>query len=221
MSGLPTARAYIDGFNLYRGALEGTPYKWLDLAKLSDSLMPAYRVEKVVYCSARLHADPRDPGLHLRQDIYWQALTGVKRIEIHEGHFTVRPTRMQRNPNPSCACCNSRGCPCCSANTVGVIKREEKGSDVQLAVQLVRDAAVNRFDAALVISGDSDIQPAIDIVQREFKKKVFVADPRNAKRQALRGTGRVQLTPSLLGGAQMPTTMVSKKGATVSKPTTW
>jgi len=221
MSSLPVARAYVDGFNLYRGALEKTPYKWLDLAKLADSLMPGYRVGKVVYCSARLHADPRDPGLHLRQDIYWQALSGVKRVEIHEGHFTVRPTRMQRDPNPSCSCCNSRGCPCCSSNTIGVIKREEKGSDVQLAVQLVRDAALSRFDAALVISGDSDIQPAINIVQREFKKHVVVADPRNPKRMVLRGADRALLTSALLSDAQLPPVVTSKSGARVRKPASW
>lgn len=29
---------YIDGFNLYYGALKGTPYKWLDIVKLFSTI---------------------------------------------------------------------------------------------------------------------------------------------------------------------------------------
>jgi len=31
---------YVDGFNLYYGALKGTPYKWLDIHALSRRLLP-------------------------------------------------------------------------------------------------------------------------------------------------------------------------------------
>lgn len=31
---------YVDGFNLYYGALRGSPYKWLDLEALSRRLLP-------------------------------------------------------------------------------------------------------------------------------------------------------------------------------------
>ncbi len=31
---------YVDGFNLYYGALKRTPYKWLDLGKLAEILLP-------------------------------------------------------------------------------------------------------------------------------------------------------------------------------------
>jgi hypothetical protein len=32
---------YIDGFNLYYDALNWTPYKWLDLGKLAQALLPS------------------------------------------------------------------------------------------------------------------------------------------------------------------------------------
>lgn len=32
---------YVDGFNLYYGALKRTPYKWLDLSRLGQTLLPA------------------------------------------------------------------------------------------------------------------------------------------------------------------------------------
>jgi hypothetical protein len=37
---MSTAIAYIDGFNLYYGALKGTPYKWLDIVALARRLVP-------------------------------------------------------------------------------------------------------------------------------------------------------------------------------------
>lgn len=31
---------YVDGFNLYYGALKRTPYRWLDLAALGRAMLP-------------------------------------------------------------------------------------------------------------------------------------------------------------------------------------
>ncbi len=43
---------------------------------------------------------------------------------------------------------------------------EEKESDVSLGVQLVEDAALDVYDEALVVSGDSDMTPAVRSVRR-------------------------------------------------------
>ena len=37
---------YIDGFNLYRRRLEGTEYKWLDLEKLAEQLLPGREIHR-------------------------------------------------------------------------------------------------------------------------------------------------------------------------------
>jgi len=44
----PTIRSivYIDGFNLYYGALRNTDYKWLDLQTLFQRLLPNDEVER-------------------------------------------------------------------------------------------------------------------------------------------------------------------------------
>ena len=34
-------RVYVDGFNLYYGALKGSPFKWLDPVRLAARLLPA------------------------------------------------------------------------------------------------------------------------------------------------------------------------------------
>ena len=38
----PTANVYVDGFNLYYGALKGSPYKWLDVDALFRTLLPTH-----------------------------------------------------------------------------------------------------------------------------------------------------------------------------------
>ena len=57
---------YVDGINLYYGALQGTPYKWLDLRALSRLLLPRDRVNRIRYFTARV-ATPHDPTRAQRQ----------------------------------------------------------------------------------------------------------------------------------------------------------
>jgi len=34
------ANIYVDGFNLYYGAVKGTPYRWLNIASMCRLLLP-------------------------------------------------------------------------------------------------------------------------------------------------------------------------------------
>jgi hypothetical protein len=43
------ANVYVDGFSLYYAALKGTPYKWLNLRRLSRFLLPRDRIHRVRY----------------------------------------------------------------------------------------------------------------------------------------------------------------------------
>ncbi len=40
---------YVDGFNLYYRALKDTPFRWLDLRKLSEVLFPQDTINQVCY----------------------------------------------------------------------------------------------------------------------------------------------------------------------------
>jgi hypothetical protein len=84
--------AYIDGFNLYNGALKGTLYKWLDLQAFSQSLRPTDQVVRVKFFTAKVNARPNDPDQPLRQMLYWRALRTISSIEIIEGHFLTKRT---------------------------------------------------------------------------------------------------------------------------------
>ncbi len=48
---------------------------------------------------------------------------------------------------------------------------EEKETDVNVALYLVREAFRNSYDRALLITGDSDISPAVRMVRAEFPAK--------------------------------------------------
>lgn len=214
---------YIDGFNLYYGALKGTDEKWLDIEAWSAKLLPGYSIDRVVYCTARVTSRPSDPDSHVRQDAYLRALGTLSTVEVLEGIFKVTNPRMHRVPLPTCDCCGGhrQACACCYDDTVSVIKTEEKGSDVNLAVQLVADGFQNHYETALVVSNDSDIQPAVDIVRTQLGKIVIVADPRNRPHPALLGDERRKIRRPALEQAQLPDAVIDSSGRTIARPTKW
>jgi len=174
--------AYIDGFNFYCGVVKNKPqYKWLDLFKFCRILMAGDNLLKVKYFTALVkeHGDPRRP---VRQKKYWDALKTINKdkIDIIMGKFRedqkfYRIARYQffRNNNSG----NTA-----TRNSICVIKPEEKGSDVNLAVHLVNDAWRNLYDIALVISNDSDLAEGIKIVKECCNKEIVLANPFQWKR---------------------------------------
>jgi hypothetical protein len=60
-----------------------------------------------------------------------------------------------------------------------VWKTEEKGSDVNLGVHLVRDAFMGEFDEAAILTNDTDLVEAVRIVTREVGLPVALLTPEN------------------------------------------
>lgn len=46
------AIVYVDGFNLFYGSLKGTPYRWLDLWRLAEIMLPKQEIVAVKYFTA-------------------------------------------------------------------------------------------------------------------------------------------------------------------------
>ena len=83
-------RVYVDGFNLYYGALKDTPFKWLNLVKLARRMLPAgHVVDKLNYFTARVSgvSDPRAPA---RQHSYLSALGTLPEVQVHFGRFLAK-----------------------------------------------------------------------------------------------------------------------------------
>ena len=62
-----------------------------------------------------------------------------------------------------------------------VYKTEEKGSDVNLAVDLVRDALTDQIDLALVYSNDSDLEAAFRVVRQDAHKMIGLVNTANRR----------------------------------------
>lgn len=203
---------YIDGFNLYYGCLKGTPFKWLDVARLCSLLLPKdYEIHRVRYYTARVSARPNDPDAPTRQQIYLRALSTLPNLSVFFGHFLTSKIMM----------------PLVSPPPVGpkhalVIKTEEKGSDVNLASHLLVDAFRKDCDAAFVVSNDSDLLEPIKIARREFGLKVGLACPHKRPSQVLAKEADFVRTirSGALQASQFPPTLTDAHG-TFSKPTAW
>jgi hypothetical protein len=85
---------YVDGFNLYYGSLRGGPYRWLDLERFFDALLPKNHVQTIHYFTAQVKPRPDDPDAYKRQRIYLRALATLPRVQVHLGSFLVKTVRM-------------------------------------------------------------------------------------------------------------------------------
>jgi hypothetical protein len=173
---------YIDGFNLYYGGRRlvggrGVPgWRWLDLRSLATGVVsrqsrwPGARVERVVYCTARVSGD--DGSMRWRdQEVYLRALRAAGAVDhIEFGTYVNRIVHAPlavKGPTgiPVLATAgwpvqvqDGDGRPVTEARfMVSVAKREEKGSDVNVATHLLLDVLQHRVEAALVVSNDGDL----------------------------------------------------------------
>lgn len=111
---------------------------------------------------------------------YWRALRTLAPVEIIEGHFLTAPKKMPELASVErIAALAARGVDVrgMRPNMIRVLRSEEKGTDVNLSTHLVHDAHRGCFEAAAVISNDSDLKEAFHIVRREVGKIVGVFTP--------------------------------------------
>ena len=202
---------YIDGFNLYYGALKQTPHRWLDIQQMCQLLLAGNTIQSVKYFTALVSARPSDPGQPVRQHAYLRALRTLPKVSIHLGHFLTHEIMMPMVVPP--------GQP---QQYVRVIKTEEKGSDVNLATHLLHDAHMNRFDIAVVVSNDSDLLEPIKIIRRDLGKRVGILNPqRHPSRAILPHIDFIkQIRKGVLQASQLPHGLTDAKG-TFHKPAAW
>lgn len=81
------AWVYVDGFNLYYGAVKDSPYRWLNPVALAQQMLPKqYTVTKLKYFTARV-SGANNPGAPVRQKAYLDAIDTLPEVEIHYGRF--------------------------------------------------------------------------------------------------------------------------------------
>lgn len=181
------AIVYIDGLNFYYGLVKGTRYKWLDFERFLKGILerakkifkgeipPDLKVIKIKYFTTLVKGFSNDPQAPQRQMIFLKALEHTQNnFQIYYGSFSVnKKTRYLASPIT-----DSSGN---EIKKVEVIEPEEKGSDVNLAVHLVNDAWLNEFDWAIIVSNDSDLSEALQIVREQNRKKILLIPPISKK----------------------------------------
>ena len=215
---------YIDGFNLYYRMLKSRPgLKWLNPSKLiSTILAPEHVITRVNYYIARVSSRAYDPDAPARQAKYLNALRTVQEIKIHEGSFMTSEPWMPLASPPQA---KPNGCDWTlpAPSVVKVQKYEEKGSDVNLAAHLVRDAFMGAFDAAVVVTNDSDLVEPIRIATQEAGKRVGLLAPVKYPNQSLMSVASfyLHIRPGHLAKAQFPVSIKTPDGTVINKPVSW
>lgn len=205
------ARLYVDGFNLYYRGLKNTKHKWLNIRRLGQELLgPQDKIDIVRYFTADVSPRAGDPSAPTRQEAYFRALRTIDGIVFHRGRFMPRPKVRPLVGFENCF--------------VEVHDTEEKGSDVNLATYLLRDAYNDEFDVALVVSQDTDLLEPLKIVKHEIGKLVGVVWLENNRpgRKHREVTDFIRhANPTLLRKCQFPDPVIGKGGRKIFKPDEW
>jgi uncharacterized LabA/DUF88 family protein len=196
---------YVDGFNFYYGLRKPKwkRYYWLDVVNLFEQFMrPNQELVAVKYFSAR----PSDAGKSKRQDAFFQVNNENPKFKLILGKFLKKEVF----------------CPKCRrANTT----YEEKETDVRIATQIVADAFKKNCDIAIVVSADSDMVPAIELV-RETSSRVFIYFPPNQFSTNLASMGggqpvQMERYEQRFKKSVLPDAVVLRNGFKLSIPAEW
>ncbi|GAB7141404.1 hypothetical protein RsTz2092_13920 [Deferribacterales bacterium RsTz2092] len=189
---------YIDGFNLYHSLKDFAPdCRWLDLwALCSKFLKPDEEIVAIYYFTAYTMWNASKFKKH--KD-YVKALqsTGVKPIY---GKF--------KKVDRYCNLCHRQ-----------YSTHEEKRTDVNVALYLFESAMKDEFDKAIVVSGDSDLIPSIEMIQRDFpNKKVGVLIPLGRKAKEIQNVADFSLK---ITREHIESSLFPKNVEAVSAPEKW
>ena len=202
---------YVDGFNLYHGALRHSPYKWLNVHALAKSLIGDNKnIVKIKYFTARVSPRANDPEQPFRQHLYLRALATLN-AQIVYGRYLSHVVRMYKAHQV-------RG----EDPFVEVVKTEEKGTDVNIASHMIVDAADDLFDCAILISGDSDLTTPVKLCIGKYGKIVGVLNPQKQKCMTLEkeATFYKHIRESALASSQFDAVLTDAQGS-FHKPAKW
>lgn len=221
--GRPRTCVYIDGFNLYYGALRGTSFRWLDLDAFCRLLLPKNDVRRIKYFTARVVPRPGKPDTAVRQQTYLRALATLPGVQVYLGHYLSHARRMPLAAPGGGVLRDANG----RVLFANVLREEEKGSDVNLAAHLMHDAHRGEFDVAVVITNDSDLATPIELVRRDLGLPVGVVNPhamspgsRQSKQLARAASFLKEVRQGGLRKCQFPPVLTDQAG-TFIRPASW
>lgn len=211
----------IDGFNFYHSArtaerhLQGRSTKWLDFRALFESLLYTIRenpkiktrlqIEEIYYLSAlATHLERSNPGITARHRSFIACLKDSG-VQIKWARF--KPKKIK--------------CPSCSNSFT---RYEEKETDVAIGAKLLELFALNACDIGIIVSGDTDICPAIACARKLYPDKlVGVAFPYLRKNKELKKLAdfSIKISKEMYAGHQFSNPYQANNGRRIHKPGSW
>lgn len=207
----------VDGFNMYHSVEEASRQlglgsrgtKWLDLRSLCASYLHVLgggaQIQTIYYFSALAkHLEAAKPDVTLRHQTYVRALESTGVI-VQLSRFKAKDVR----------------CPRCGAHNV---RHEEKETDVALASKLFEVFARDQCDTVVIVTGDTDIAPAVRTASALYPAKSIVfAFPFARKNKELAQLVKTSfhIRKEAYVAHQFSDVLRLPDGSVTSKPATW
>jgi uncharacterized LabA/DUF88 family protein len=203
----------IDGFNLYHSILDiqyhhpDIHVKWLNIYNFCFSFLHIINtkasLEKIYYFSAyATHLNDHDTIKRHSNYIDCLKSTGIEPIL---GRFKPKIVN----------------CPYCKK---GFEKHEEKETDVAIAIKLIEVLAKNECDIVVLVTGDTDVIPAINTAKSLFQNKsVLCAFPFGRKNKELQNVAPQSFKIGINSyiNNQFPNPVLLRNQTQLYKPSTW
>jgi len=206
----------VDGFNLYHSVKDaqkhtGVECRWLDIRSLCDSFLSAIgdqaSTDAVYYFSAlAYHCEQQGPGTVARHKAFISALEST-------GVITSLASFKPKSIDYKCANCGHRGT---------LTRHEEKETDVAVASKLIELAIGDTVDTVVVVSGDTDLVPAIKTARKLSAKPVHVLFPYRRYNGAVAAVAdrHFKIKPRHYEVHQFPDPVETSTGQ-IARPKTW
>jgi len=208
----------VDGFNLYHSVrlaerdLKAST-KWLDIKSLCLSYLPLIantvktktQLVEIHYFSAlAAHLEATNPDVTDRHKIFIRCLKSTG-ILVELSRFKEKQVRC-----PLCGGCFS--------------KHEEKETDVAMAMKLFELFHNDRCDTAILLTGDTDLGPAVRTANKLFPaKRILFAFPYKRMNRELSklAPGSFKINRKQYVRHQFPDPFILSNGTKIRKPSKW
>lgn len=201
----------VDGFNIYHSAVDiqkqtGIPVKWLDLKSLLTSYLYLFgdnsKLSEIYYFSAlAYHLIKKYPRKVIHHKKYISCLE-ESGVNVILGRFKPKTIYVKGNP---------------------IIRHEEKESDVAMAIKLIEIFIKDSCDTAVIVSGDTDLAPAVRAATRLFptKKIAFLFPFKRKNKELAKLAQSCKITQKQYLKFQFDNPYITKNNEKISKPSKW